>query len=308
MNSVGVTSPQAGLTLVIATHDEGDQLWRTVANLAQGLPDGSEILVVDDESADGSVGELERRVPQARVIRPGRRLGVASARNLGAARASGDVLIFADAHVRATQSWAGEIVPVLADEGVGMAGAVVARMRYPQVRGYGLRFIDTATNLEWLCQQAADPYPVPVLGGFFLAVRRDVFHAVGGFDGGMRIYGMEDPEMCLRMWTFGYRCVLVPSVVIRHAFRTHEHQLGWTDGLHNILRLGILHFSAERLELLLAHYQHDTAFPAAMVRLTDSDVWERREWMRANRVHDDDWYFGRLNPALSSPGANVTLL
>jgi GT2 family glycosyltransferase len=298
------------VSLIVSSYNEGDQLWRTARNLASGLPDGAEIVVVDDGSTDGSVSELARWVPNARIIRPPRRLGVAAARNLGAARSAGEILLFADAHVRASGAWIDQILPLLADQQVGAVGPAIARMRHPEVRGYGLRYIDTATNLEWLQQLAAVPYPVPVLGGFFLAFRRELFETVRGFDAGMRIYGMEDPEICMRLWTFGYRCLLVPSVVVRHAFRAAEHQFGWKDGLHNILRFGVLHFGAERLERLLAHYHDDPALPAAMARLIDGDAWEWRAWIRATRIHDDGWYFDRLNPALSiqaGDDAEVTL-
>jgi GT2 family glycosyltransferase len=287
------------VTVVVSTHDEGDWLWRTVAGL-RSTSGGCEVVVVDDGSTDGSVSQLRRRVPAARVVRPDRRLGVAAARNRGAAEASGDVLVFADAHVLVEQDWVEPITAVLDDPEVGLAGAVVARMRHPEVRGYGLRFTDdVTTDLEWLPQLATDPYPVPALGGFFLGVRRSLFLDLGGFDEGMQVYGMEDPEICLRMWLLGYRCLLDPRIVVRHLFRVHQHQLGWSHSLHNILRMAAVHFGAGRLRELLAVHQHDAAFAQAVTELVTGDTVHRREWMLGHRVHDDDWFFSELNPALS---------
>jgi GT2 family glycosyltransferase len=287
--------PVRSVSVVIATHNEGTELLSTVLNLARELPSTGEIIVVNDMSSDGSVAGLAGHVANIRLLRPPRRLGVAGARNLGAKEAHGDVLIFADAHVRAPSGWLGSFLRVLADEQVGAAGPAIARMRHPEVRGYGLRFTDSATNLEWLGPLGADPYPVPVLGGFFIGMRREVFNLTGGLDGGMHIYGMEDPELCLRLWTLGYRCMLIPTVIVRHVFRTKAHQLDWQSGLHNVLRLGVLHFGTNRLRALFGHYAGDCEFPDAMARLLDSDVAERRAWIRARRVADDEWFFSYIN-------------
>ena len=64
-------------SLIIAAHNESDRLWRTVASCVEtsaGLD--CEIVVADDASWDGSVEEMQRRFPQARVVRHVERKGV----------------------------------------------------------------------------------------------------------------------------------------------------------------------------------------------------------------------------------------
>ena len=45
-------------------------------------------------------------------------------------------------------------------------------------------------------------------------MRRHVFEAVGGFDGGMTGWGWEDQEISLRLWLLGYELRLVPEVTV----------------------------------------------------------------------------------------------
>ncbi len=88
-------------SLVIAGHNEGDRLWRTVAacvETAAGLD--CEIVVADDASWDGSVAETLKRFPQIRVVRHDERRGASPTKNLGARQARGDVLVFLDGPIR----------------------------------------------------------------------------------------------------------------------------------------------------------------------------------------------------------------
>jgi GT2 family glycosyltransferase len=284
------------VSVVVPSHNEGDHLRRTVNNLRAGLAPTDEVVVVDDWSTDKSAGVLRGGHRRVRVLRPPRRLGVARARNFGARHARGDVIIFSDAHVSTSRGWLQPLLTAVAASHVGAAGPVLSVMRHPESKGYGLRFSDEATNLEWLGWQGPEPYPVPVLPGFFIAMRRDVFSATGGFDPGMTNYGMEDPELSMRLWTFGYQCLLVPGVDVAHLYREvpPDFQLDWESGLHNVLRFGALHFGFERMQRLLACYIEDDSLPAAFTRLVESDVWARRRMILRRRLYDDDWYFSRF--------------
>jgi GT2 family glycosyltransferase len=285
------------VSVVVPSRNEGDYLRRTVNNLLAGLSPTDEVVVVDDWSTDGSVPVLcSGRYRRVRVLRPPRHLGVARARNFGARHARGDVIVFSDAHVAASRGWLRPLLAAVTPSEVGAVGPVLSVMHHPETKGYGLRFSDEATNLEWLDWKDSEPYPVPVLPGFFIAMRRDVFSATGGFDPGMTNYGMEDPELSMRLWTFGYQCRLVPGVDVAHLYRRvlPDFQLDWESGLHNVLRFGALHFGPERMQRLVACYLDDDSFPAAFTRLLDSDVWTRRRTIQRTRLHDDDWYFSRF--------------
>jgi GT2 family glycosyltransferase len=127
-------------------------------------------------------------------------------------------------------------------------------------------------------------------------MRRDVFEAVGGFDPGLVIWGMEDAELSLRLWTLGYECALVPAVDVAHLFRpAHPYRVDWEVVLHNLLRVAAVHFGGARIERLVACLTANSAFPAAFARLAAGDAWARRAAFQAERRYDDDWFFRRFD-------------
>ena len=285
----------ASLSVIIVSHNEGAHLLRTVESLLPGLPAGGEILVIDDQSTDGSADALQGLDERVRMVRPEKRMGAAGARNHGASLSSNDVLLFSDAHVTVPTVWARPLLTALAWPGVGAVGPILTSALHPKAKGYGLRFTDAGLNIDWLHPQGLKPYPVPLLGSFFLAMRHRLFDYVGGFDSGMVVWGMEDLELCVRLWTMGSSCLLVPSVDVTHLDREPgaypDYQRDWETGVHNVLRLAAVHFGQQRLQQVIRHYADDEVFPAALARLIESDAWSRRQQMEAARKHDDDWYF-----------------
>jgi GT2 family glycosyltransferase len=290
------------VSVVIPTHNEGQQLLDTVESLLPGLPPASEIVVVDDSSTDGSADRLANLAqPCVRVLHPPERLGAAGARNYGAVCAQGEVLVFSDAHVRVAPDWSAKLLPLLDQPGVGAAAPAVSVMHADAgaaAVGYGFRWKDAALNVDWLGWQGEQPHPVPLLPGCFLAIRHELFAHIGGFDNGLVVWGSEDGELCLRVWLLGYECWLVPTLEVAHLFRaTHPYHVEWELVLHNLLRVGVVHFGHARLARMIASFSGNAAFAHAFATLLEGDAWARRAWLRSQRLHDDDWFFRRFEMA-----------
>jgi glycosyltransferase involved in cell wall biosynthesis len=186
------------VSVIVVSHNEGAWLGKTVNSLAATIPVAGETLVIDDNSTDGSV---DRLLPQSRVriLRPKRRLGAARARNFGAQRAGGHILVFCDAHIEPPQRWFPPFRAALARPNVGLVGPACTEMNSREVKGFGLGFVDAGLNCNWLDQLSSSPYEVPLLGGFFLGIRRELFFEIGGFDPGFGIWGMEDVELVMHL-------------------------------------------------------------------------------------------------------------
>jgi GT2 family glycosyltransferase len=290
------------VSVIVVSHNEGAWLRKTVNSLAGTIPQGGEILVVDDNSTDGSA---DRLLPQNRlsVLRPKRRLGAACARNFGARHARGRILVFCDAHIEAPQHWFPPFRSALARPGVGLVGPALTEMNSRDLKGFGLHFVDAGLNTDWLAQFSSSPYEVPLLGGFFLGIRRELFFEVGGFDPGFGIWGMEDFELVMRIWGFGYRCMLLPGVEVAHleasirsrkASTYPKYQLDGRRWIQTALRFAVLHFGELRLRRVFRFYSKDPCFPAALAGLAVSDAWEKRAAIHAMRMHDDEWLFQRF--------------
>ncbi len=279
------------ISIVIISRNEGSELAATVDNLRETVPPSRrELIVVDDGSTDGSTAFLED-ASDVTLLRS-ERLGVAKARNFGASHASGDIVLFADAHVRAPQHWFEPLVDALRDPSVGAAAPGIYSLTEPQRRGFGLNLVGAELHARWRHSPGSDPAPVPVLPGAFLAMRRETFVATGGYDAGLHQLGGNDNELSCRFWLLGYRLLVVPEVEVGHLFRVSPpYPTSWSAVVHNRLRLAFIHFGTARVERVLRALRVYESFPEGAAMLVDSDVFSRRSRMAGLRRFDDDWFF-----------------
>ena len=178
------------LSVIIPALNEAGEIGATLTSV-EGQPHACEVVVVDGGSADGT---RARAMGRAVVLesKPGR----ARQMNKGAARATGDVLLFLHADTRLPPGATSAIERALADPN---AEAGLFRLGFdretPLLRFYGL-----CTRL---------PTPLLGFGDRGLFVRRDVFEAVGGFPS---IPIFEDLEMARRLHRRGGLRFLRPHV------------------------------------------------------------------------------------------------
>lgn len=287
----GVLPLRPRVSVVIITRNEGDELRATVTNVLATLPpDQREVIVVDDASTDASTAFLAE-LPEVLVL-PAAGLGVARARNHGALRATGDVILFADAHVRAPAGWHEPLVEALREERVGAVAPGVYSLTEPKRRGFGLVVTGPDLHTSWTHKPGSQPQPAPVLPGCFLAMRRDAYLRSGGYDEDMRQLGGNDAELSCRLWMLGYRLLVVPEIEVGHLFRTvTPYPSGWTAVVHNRLRTALVHFGRERVARVVAALRSYESFPAAMAMMLDANVFSRRAEIARIRQFDDDWFF-----------------
>jgi glycosyltransferase involved in cell wall biosynthesis len=277
-------------SVVVIARNEGAELGRTVKNLRATLPPRSELVVVDD----GSRGRVTLPPRSGRVFHV-RGLGVARARNFGAARTSGDVLVFADAHIRVDEGWWRPLLETLENPKAGAASPAITHLPAAEHIGYGLSFKGPDLSVAWLPRKSDRPFSVPIIPGCCLAMRRETFDAIGGWDAGLMHRGGVDNELSVRMWTLGYDLYIVPGVLCRHLFRTQSpYHVGWPEYLHNRQRLAMAHFSAPRMARVVAALANHPHFGAAMELVLANGTGERRREMLARRTRTDNQFFRRF--------------
>ena len=282
------------VSVVIITRNEGAELRATVTNFLDTLPANQrELIVLDDGSTDGSAAFLEG-VREVKLLHSDG-MGVARARNFGASHATGEVILFSDAHVRAPQGWHRAIVDALRPEGVGAVAPGIYSLTEPHRRGFGLHLTGPDLHSTWRRRQGEEPYAVPILPGCFLAMRRETFAHTAGFDPGMRQLGGNDNEISCRFWLLGHELHVVPTVEVGHLFRdSTPYEARWAALIHNRLRMAFVHFDSGRVERVLRALRAYEAFPTAMAMMLDTDVFARRASLTASRRFNDSWYFERF--------------
>jgi N-acetylglucosaminyl-diphospho-decaprenol L-rhamnosyltransferase len=239
------------VSVVVVNWNAGPALDRCLASLATDAAAGAEVVVVDNASTDGSTSAAAGPRAWARVVESGANVGFARGANAGAAAACGDVLVFLNPDAEVEPGALGTLVRSLeAVPRAGIAGGGLADERgrwQPGAARFGvLPHLLLDTTLGRLAGRGTrDVRVVDWVYGTFMAVRRDVFAHLGGFDGGYFLYG-EDLDLCHRAAAAGWRTLHVPAARARHAHNvsaTSRYGLGRDAAVVE----GELRFYARRL-------------------------------------------------------------
>ena len=184
---------------------------------------------------------------------------------------------------------------------MGIVAPAIGVMGEPDLpKSCGQRIADTKLRVEWLGHKSDEPYPVPALGGGFMAMRHDTLKQAGAFDADMPQWGSEDLELCLRYWLLGFEVWVAPDVLVLHYFRDQNpYAVEWRSLTHNLLRVALLHLSEKRLARVLGALKSEPHFDAALAAAADSKLWQQRAHFAGRRVRDDDWYFREIQGQFS---------
>ena len=282
------------ISIIVPCRNEGAYLKQTLDSIRgakTNLP--FELIIVDDGSTDGCCGFLAAE-SRGGLLLSGGGLGVANARNFGAAAAKGELLCFCDAHVEVEDCWLDKLARPLFDGEAELICPGIASTANPRAIGYGVTW-DDHLNWRWLHEEPAAVKYIPLVPGGCLMVRRDVFEELGGFEKAFRVFGYDDQEFSLKAWLFGYRAAVAPQVVVRHVFRQrHPYPVSWLDLIHNLLYMALLHFNQRRLGKTIEAAKIHRAFGDVLAELLFSAVWEKRRAYLARRRYDDDWFMAKF--------------
>ncbi|MDD4767632.1 MAG: glycosyltransferase [Desulfotomaculaceae bacterium] len=288
---------QLAASLIIPCKNEGQNVKMTLDSLLAAAPATRvEYIVVDDGSADGCCDFIKENSRYSGVnLISSDRLGVSRARNLGAATARGEYLIFCDAHITVPAGWPDCLLNAFNLAGVDAVSPAIGSLENPDATGYGQTWNDRL-QVAWLPPPPGmKPATVPLLPGGCVTARRNVFRQAGGFDPGFIAWGHEDVEFSLKLWLFGYGLCVTPQVKILHLFRKkHPYPVKMEHFHYNMLRMAYSHFNEERIEKVLNLI--DGAGNAKRInrRVLNGGAMKQRFDYFARRKYDDDWFMQKF--------------
>jgi len=228
-----VPPPLDGTAVVVVNYESGPALRACVEGWRDEHP--SELVVVDNGSTDGSVDELARAVPDARLLVTGRNLGYGAAANRGVAATTAPSVLVCNPDLVVRPGVLAALSKVLEDDaGCALVGPLVRTPggdRYPSARrfpsmvdaaGHAVLGIFAPDNRFTRSYQQAGltgsdvgPQRVDWVSGACFLVRRAAFEQVGGFDESYFMYA-EDVDLCWRLGQAGWRVGYAPTAEVTH--------------------------------------------------------------------------------------------
>ncbi|XP_001513114.2 polypeptide N-acetylgalactosaminyltransferase 11 [Ornithorhynchus anatinus] len=309
-------------SVVICFYNEAfSALLRTIHSVLDRTPAHllHEIILVDDNSElddlkSGLDEYIRLHLPRnIQVIRNEKREGLIRGRMIGAAQATGEVLVFLDSHCEVNAMWLQPLlVPIREDRRtvvcpvIDIIGAdTLAYSSSPIVRGgfnWGLHFKWDLVPLSELGGpgRATAPIKSPTMAGGLFAMNREYFRELGQYDSGMDIWGGENLEISFRIWMCGGQLFIIPCSRVGHIFRKRRPygSPGGQDTMaHNSLRLAHVwmdeykeQYFALRPELRLRSY---------------GNISERVTLRKKLGCKSFKWYLDTVYPEMQISGPNA---
>ena len=229
------------VAVVVPIHRASPAFTRCVEALARFDPAPAELIVVVD-GGDAAVA-AQAAAASARVVLLEPRCGPAVARNVGAARASSDVLLFLDGDVVAPPGIVAQVASVFAADR-GLSAVIGSYDDHPDTPGLTARYANLRHH--FVHQRAKE------VGWTFWgacgAIRRTAFEEVGGFDEDYATPSIEDIEFGYRLRDAGLRIRVVKDLQITHLKRWTPVSLLKTDLLHRALPWSALILRTRRVD------------------------------------------------------------
>ncbi len=272
--------------------------------------------MVDNGSTDASLELARKEFPQVRIIPNGRNLGFSRGYNIAVPQAKGRLLVFLNNDTEVVSGWLSSLVETLLRR--PEAGVVAAKIL---IHGTGMLNCAGGYLKLWtgcgeiglgldehsaLVDKVIEPF---YASGAAMALTRELFEKLGGFDDEMFAYG-EDLDLCWRARLMGYRIVYAPKSVVYHRFSGTAGILNpWKVGMvtrHQIRSnirclslINLLHSVPAYMLFALAKgfslslVTRNPAFAVSVITaVVDSlrflpVVWKSRQWVQRLRTAPD---------------------
>jgi GT2 family glycosyltransferase len=207
------------LSVVIPSHNRPDLLRACLASVTHHAPPGTEIIVVDDGSPDGSASAAAAEFPHVRSLCSPRRRGFCAAANAGIGAARAPVVELLNDDTEVEPGWAEGALAHFAEPAVAAVAPLVLRWG-GDIDSAGDRYFRGGVagkrgHGEPLGPAYLRPCRVFGASGSSAFYRRDLLLRVGSFPERFGAY-FEDVDLSFRLHRTGGEIVFEPASRVRH--------------------------------------------------------------------------------------------
>lgn len=291
------------ISVVLPCGFEHDYFIRTAESVFYETPAEvlKEIVLVDDASdppLEESWSAKEASAFGVKYVRLDSPRGLIGAKQAGAEAATGDVIVFFDCHVKpAPDFW----VPYVKAVNENYKRVVIPTITALNVdtweeynrpkSGGGMSKCYLTFDAEFKWTTDDTPY-VPIMSGGLLAISREWFFEIGGYDATMKGWGGENLDQSLRIWTCGGEIVSAPESYVAHMWRDGtaktkaKYKVGAGDAIKNRARAVKAHLGP--------WYEKTLTFPSfKQWRGKELDTSSITDAFSSLKCQNFEWYLNR---------------
>ena len=185
-----------------------------------------EIIVVDNNSSDGSSDMLQKEFPQVKCLQNVENVGFSKANNKGVAMAQGNYVLILNPDTVISETTLSEMIHFSESQtDFGAAGVQFmdgsgkylpeSKRNFPNLKVAGAKLLGYSKYYYTNHIQKEAIAEIDILTGAFMFIKRRVYQEVGGFDEDFFMYG-EDIDLSYRISKAGYKNHYVGSCKVLH--------------------------------------------------------------------------------------------
>ncbi|NWI41798.1 GLT15 acetylgalactosaminyltransferase, partial [Picathartes gymnocephalus] len=311
-------------SVIICFHDEAwSTLLRTVHSIMDTAPKAflKDIILVDDLSQQGplksALSEYISKLDGVKLIRSNKRLGVIRGRMLGAARATGDVLIFMDSHCECQKGWLEPLLARLSSNRNSVVSPVIDVIDWKTFQYYHSVSLhrgvfDWKLDFHWEPvpehEEKVRQSPISPIRQCALLSSAAKLHSLVLFDNSaLSSLPQANPRITLQLffiltWLCGGSVEIIPCSRVGHVYRNNfPHAFSYEEAIvRNKIRIAETWLGSFKENF----YKHDTvAFLISKVKTyIEPDCSERLQLQKRLGCRNFQWFVSNVYPELSQPG------
>lgn len=170
----------ADISVIIPVYNEEKVIGQCLESLGRQTLKPKEIIIVDDQSIDNSVGVIERFAKESSTYQRINALthsGAGAARNLGVSKATGQILVFVDADMTFSRTFLADLTAPIRE---GKLKGTFSKLEY--IANWNNRWARFWNYAKGIFEPRAISADYPDKAPVFRAVLKSEFDKVGGFD------------------------------------------------------------------------------------------------------------------------------
>jgi len=210
-------------SVIIVVFNGRQYLDDCLSSVIAQLQPHDEIILVDNNSTDGSPDFIAGRFPQVTLVRQPQNGGFAQGCAVGVAHATANLLVFLNQDTVVSPGWLEALLTPFHDQRTGLTTSLILLMSEPDhvhLAGQRLHYTGLVSSRGYrqTAQNWQHPAAVFSVSGASFAIRRTLWDQLGGLDPVFYMY-YEETDLCWRAALLGYPSLIIPSSIVYHDYQ-----------------------------------------------------------------------------------------